>query len=209
MHGRIFGAALIAALSSAAVVSAHITPVVTMRKQADVIRTALPEAVTYAVTTVDLGKPELEKIVQQAHYTPDVDRVKFYSGKDRSGRVVGTVVFPQIDTQHGPVEVGVAMGPAGAVTSVLVTRATVEMKPWIRDVEQSGVLGQLNGETLADGPKRLAGGRLGGMPGYMADVMATAAYRALVLRSVLLPAAAPGAGRGARDDLRRPAGRNG
>ena len=210
MRGRIFAAALTAALTSASVVvGAHITPVVTMRKQADVIRETLPDAVSYEATTVDLGKSELQKIVQQAHYTPDVEHVKFYSGRDQNGRAVGTVVFPQVDTQHGPLEVGVTINPAGAITSALVTRATAEMKPWVLDVERSGVLSQLKGETAGDPLRRITDGKLGGMPGYMADVIATATYRALVLRSVLLTGRARAGGRGARDDSRVGAGRNG
>jgi hypothetical protein len=171
----------------AASAGAHIAPVVTLRKQADVIRQTLPTAVNYSVTTVKIGRPQLQEIVERAHYTPDIREAKFFSGRNQAGTLVGTVVFPQIDTQHGPLEVGVTIGPDGAVTSVAVTRASVETKPWILDVERSGVLDELRGAKAADTPKRLSDGRLTGMPGYMADVIATAAYRGLALYAVLRP----------------------
>ena len=172
------------AVVSVVVLDAHITPVVVMRKQADVIRQALPNAARYTATTVRIGKPELQQIVERAHYTPNIDEVKFYNGLDASGRTIGTVVFPQIDTQHGPIEVGVAIGPDGAVTKVAVTRATVEVKPWVLDVEQSGVLDKLTG-AKAGADQAISTGALNGMPGYVADAIATATYRGLALYATL------------------------
>jgi hypothetical protein len=173
----------VAALTAVSI-DAHITPVVVMRKQADVIRAALPNAAKYTATTVRIGKPQLEQIVDRAHFTPDTDQVKFYAGLDASGRTLGTVLFPQVDTQHGPIEVGVAIGPDGAVTHVMVTRATVEMKPWVLDVERSGVLDRLVGAK--EGPaKPISDGTLSGMPGYIADTIATATYRALAFYTTL------------------------
>jgi hypothetical protein len=40
-----------------------------------------------------------------------------------------------MNTRDGSIEVGITIDPDGAVTNVLVTRATVEVKPWILDVE--------------------------------------------------------------------------
>ncbi len=176
-------AAALAAVSVVAV-EAHITPVVVLRKQADVIRQALPTAARYTATTVKIGKPELQQIVERAHYTPNIDEVKFYNGLDASGRTIGTVLFPQIDTQHGPIEVGVAIGPDGAVTKVAVTRATVEVKPWVLDVEQSGALDKLTG-AKAGQDAAISTGVLSGMPGYVADAIATATYRGLALYATL------------------------
>jgi hypothetical protein len=177
--------ALALGLFATVALEAHITPQVTLRTKADVIRAAVPNAAHYTATTVHIGKPQLEQIVDRAHYTPDTDTVKFYSGENAGGNTIGTVVFTQVDTQHGPVEVGVGIGPDGAVTNVLVTRVTVETKPWVRDVEASGVLDRLKGAKAGDEPKALSGGSLTGMPGYMADVIATATYRGLALYSTL------------------------
>ncbi len=185
-HAFRTGAAVAVAMAAFAGSSlqAHITPVVVMRKQADVIRAALPNAARYTETTVHIGKPQLQQIVQLGHFNPDTDEVKFFAGLDASGRTIGTVLFPQLDTQHGPIEVGVAIGPDGAVTNVMVTRATVEMKPWVLDAERSGVLGHLVG--LKEGPpKAISDGVLGGMPGYMADLIAKATYQALALYQTL------------------------
>jgi len=185
MRQKIFTTAAVLVAVAAASGSAHITPVVVLRKQADIIRETVPNAATYTVTTVKLGKADLQRIAERAHYTPNVDRVNFYMGKDASGATAGTVVFPQMDTMHGPIEVGITIDRNGKVTSVAVTRATVEMKPWILDVQQSGAMDLLKGSTVDDGPRHISD-RLTGMPAYIADAVATATFRALVLRAILL-----------------------
>jgi hypothetical protein len=172
------------ALASVASLGAHITPVVVLRTQADVIRQALPGAARYTATTVRIGRPELRRIMDRAHYTPTADEVRFYDGHDASGTTIGTVVFPQMETQHGALEVGVAIGPDGSVTRVEVTRATAETKPWVLEAEKSGVLDKLKG-AKAGQDQAISTGALGGMPGYMADAIATATYRALALYETL------------------------
>jgi hypothetical protein len=181
---RLVGATALAALCTIGL-EAHITPQVSLRTKADVIRSVLPGAAHYTATTVRISRPELEQIVARAHYTPDTDTVKFYSGEDAAGTTIGTVLFPQIDTQHGPVEVGVAIDPSGAITNVLITRVTVETKPWALDVEKSGVLNRLKGVKAGDPPQAISGDGLTGMPGYIADAVATAAYRGLALYATL------------------------
>ena len=183
---RCFAAAAagLAALTTVAL-EAHITPQVILRTQADVIRAALPNAARYKVTTVQISKPQLAALEDHAHYRPNTDAVKFYSGEDATGRNLGTVVFPQIDTQHGPIEVGVAVDADGHVTAVMVTRATVEMKPWVFEVEASGALKQLTGGQASDPPRKISGGALGAMPGYVADAIATAVFRGLALVATL------------------------
>ncbi len=157
-----------------------------LRKQAEVIRETLPGAVNFFVTDATIGRSELREIADRARYTPASDVVKFFSGRSASGQVVGTVVFPQIDTQHGPIEVGVMIDPHGAIGAVMVTRATVELKASIRAVEQSGALQRLRGlDVNAAGIRLSADAGLGGMAGYVADAIATAARRGLVLYQVL------------------------
>ena len=175
------------------VISAHVTPVVVLRKQADVIRAVLPGAVTFSVTTATIGRTELLTIAERAHYTPTSDTVKFFSGRNRDGQVVGTVVFPQVDTQHGPIEVGVMLDPQGVVQGVMVTRGSVELKPSILAVERSGALDRLKGAGHADAATRLStDAGLRGMTGYVADAIATAAQRGQVLYEVLRSSGASG-----------------
>lgn len=183
---RLAGAVSVACtVAGAAVLDAHITPEVIVRKQADVIRTALPTAAKYNVTTIHISRSQLAQIINQAHYQPNTGTVKMYSGADAGGHLLGTVIFPQIDTQHGPIEVGVTVSPEGAVTSVAVTKVTVEVKPWLFEVERSGVLDRLKGRRAIDPVQRLSGGDLGGMAGYVADAIARATMRALTLYQVL------------------------
>ena len=188
MHVRIWLAGAVAVactVAGAAALDAHITPEVIVRKQADVIRTALPTAARYTVTTIHISRSQLEQIINQAHYRPNTGTVKMYSGTDADGRLLGRVIFPQVDTQHGPIEVGVAVSPDGAVIGVAVTKVTVEVKPWLLDVERSGVLRGLEGLHAGDPVRRLPPGTLGPMPAYVAEAIETATVRALTLCQVL------------------------
>src|SRR3954466_16384953 len=82
---------------------AHVTPVVQLRTQADIIRSTLPKAVQFHATDVRPGKSELQQIVDRTQLTPNVRTIRFYEELDASDHLVGTVVFPQVDTQHGPI----------------------------------------------------------------------------------------------------------
>jgi hypothetical protein len=146
----------------------------------------LPGATSFFVTDVTIGRDDLERLERLGHFTPEDDRVKFYSGKDAQGDPVGVVLFPQLDTMHGPVEIGLTLAPDGHVTSVVVTRATAETKAWIQEVVRAGVLARFAGlETGGDPHEAVAGEPLGGMPGYFADAIATAVQHGLALYATL------------------------
>jgi hypothetical protein len=93
-----------------------------------------------------------------------------------------------VDTPHGPIEVGLTFGPNGAVAHAMVTTATVETKPWVQDAVASGVMDRFVGMRQgADPGKALQArdGKLGSMPEYMAELIATAVGRGLVLYATL------------------------
>lgn len=167
----------------------HITPTVVLHKQADVIKSSVPDATEYFVKTVKIGRADFARLRKEGGFEPDEDEMKFYYGKGSDGSVRGIVFFPQVNTQHGPLEVGLALGPEGALRSVTVTKATVETKPWVNAAVQSGFLGRLTG-MKPDGDPRVAlrglsKASLGEMPYYMAEVALRDVARGLVLYRTL------------------------
>lgn len=171
----------------------HITPTVVMRKQADVIRTTLPDATEFFVKSVKVGQGDYRRLSEGGVRLDDQD-VKFYYGKDASGTVRGIVLFPQINTQmHGPVEVGLTLDPDGTVRSVVTTKATVETKPWVQAAEASGILPRFVGMKPGASTERALQGvskaSVGNMPYYMAGQIAQAVSRGLMLYETLYASA--------------------
>jgi hypothetical protein len=167
--------------------TAHPTPKVVLVKHADFIRQTLSGASQYFVRTVDIGKQDLAAIRKASDYTPDEPDVQFYLGQNGGG-TVGVVLFEQIDTPHGPIEVGHTFGPDGAIARAMVTTATVETKPWVQEAVATGLMGRFAGMRQGDDPRKALGsveGKLGGMPQYMAELIATAVGRGMVLYSTL------------------------
>ena len=86
---------------------------------------------------------------------------------------------------HGPLELAVGFDSRGTVRGVEVTKATVEMKPWVLEALRAGLTDAYRGLAVDQPP---AGAekvkpKIGAMPGYMAELIdkgvlhAAAAYR--------------------------------
>jgi len=182
----VLGAVAALALIRPGAAEAHITPVVVLHKQADVIRATLPGATGFTVAEKDIGREAAQRIEAAGHFTPEAGKVKFYAGTDAQGAPVGVVLFPQLDTPHGPLEIGLTIGPDSRVRSVVVTRSTVEAKPSVERIAQAGVLERFQGLKPGDDVRKaVAGVKLGGMPGYFTDAVATAVEHGLALYGVL------------------------
>lgn len=176
------------ALAVAAIgASAHPTPKVVMVKHADFIRQTLSGARQFFIHTVTIGKQDLAAIRQVSDFTPDDPDVQFYLGQGEGGATVGVVLFQQVNTPHGPIEVGLAFAPGGAITSADVTTATVETKPWVQEVTGTGLMKRFVGMRQGDDARKALGneGGIGAMPQYMAELIATAVGRGLVLYGTL------------------------
>jgi hypothetical protein len=176
----------VAALSAAA----HPTPKVALVTHTDFIRQTLggEGATQYFVRTVSIGKQDLATIQKTSDFTPDDPDVPFYLGQTNAGTAVGVVLFQQIDSPHGPLEIGLAIGPDGAVTAADVTTATVETKPWVQEATAAGLMRGFAGMREGDDPRKALARtqrKLGGMPEYMAELIATAVGRGLVLYGTL------------------------
>jgi hypothetical protein len=172
------------ALAAALGVTAHPSPKVVLVKHADFIRGTIP-AKGYFVRTVTIGKEDLAAIRKAGGYTPEDPDVQFFLGQD-GDKTVGVALFQQVDTPHGPLEIGVTFGPDGAIASAVATTATVETKPWVQEAVASGLMKKFAGMRQGDDPRKALGGdQLGGMPQYVAELLATAVGRGLVLYATL------------------------
>ena len=70
----------------------------------------------------------------------------------------------------------------------MVTTATVETKPWVQEAVAAGLMDKFVGMRQGDDPRKaLQGldGKVGGMPEYMAELIATAVGRGQVLYGTL------------------------
>lgn len=193
MHTRAITAGLATFLALGALAAAparpHITPTVVMRKQADVIRAALPEATQFFVKSVTIGQNDFEEL-SEAGFEPDTEEMNFYYGTGRDGDVVGVVLFPQINTSlHGPVEIGLTIDPDGTVSEVVVTKATVETKPWVQAVERTGFVDRFAGLRLDGDPldalASVSKDSMGEMPYYFARLIARDVANGLALYRTL------------------------
>jgi len=176
--------ALVAIVTGAAT---HPTPKVVLMKHADFIKQTIP-AKAYFVRTVTIGKADLAAIRKAGDYTPDDPDVQFFLGQNADSKTTGVALFQQVDTPHGPLEVGITFGPDGAIASAAVTTATVETKPWVQEAVASGMMKQFIGMKVGDDPRKaLQGldGKMTGMPAYMCELIATAVGRGLVMYGTL------------------------
>lgn len=166
--------------------ASHPSPTVVLVPQTDAIRTALPSAKQYFVRTVTIGQDDLAKIRKDIDYSPQDPEFKFYLGKREDGSPAGVVLFPQVNTLHGPLEVGLSLNPDGSVASAVVTKATVESKPWVLDAVKNGLMKRFQGAKYGDDLGGLVKDVTGSsMTKWQAQVIATAVYDGLVLHHVL------------------------
>src|SRR5207248_869297 len=108
----------------------HITPVVVLVKRPDAVQSLLPGADAYTAREVHLSGRDAHRLHEAVDWSPEDGVVVFYAGTAGS-TAVGALEFVRVDTPHGPIEVAVGFTPQGAVRGVVVTKATVEMKPWV------------------------------------------------------------------------------
>jgi len=185
------GAVVVLALAGVAWTSAppHITPTVVVTKQADAIRNGIPGATQFFVKSVTIGQEDF-RALSEGGFRPQEQEVKFYYGTGANAQVVGVMLFPQVNTtQHGPIEVGLALTPDGAIRSVVVTKATVETKPWAQAAVASGLLARFQGMRAGSDPasalSALSRDQIGQMPYYVAGLIAQDVARGLAYYEAL------------------------
>src|SRR6266700_1067869 len=173
---------LIRAASVAALL--HITPAVVLVKRPDAVQALLPGADAYFAREVHLSAADAHRLHAAVDWSPEDGVLAFYTGK--AGSVaVGALEFVRVDTPHGPIEVAVGFTPQGAVRGVVVTKATVEMKPWVLEAVAAGLTdhyrGLRPGGAPGGGPGGAAGiaGRAGNLAVYVAGEVDKGVARAL------------------------------
>ena len=162
----------------------HITPTVILVKRQDAVAHLLPGADQFAARELHLSSADSKKLHDAVGWEPPDGVVTFYVGKHQD-QVSGALIFMRVDCPHGPIELAIGYDTRGTIRGVEVTKATVEMKPWIVEALQAGLLNEYRGLAVAQEP---AGAekvkpRIGAMPGYMAELIdkgvmhGAAAYR--------------------------------
>src|SRR2546425_1498109 len=79
----------------------------------------------------------------------------------------------RVDCQHGPLELAIGFGPEGTIRGVEVTKATVEIKPWVLEALRAGLTDSYRGLAHDQAPAGAAKVKpqIGAMPGHMAGLI--------------------------------------
>lgn len=159
----------------------HITPTVVLVKRIDAVRQIVPDAQSYTAREVHLSDQDAHRLHEAVDWSPESGVLTFYTGK-RGGTTRGVFLFVRVDSPHGPLEVAVGFGPEDRVRHVIVTKATVETKPWVEEALHAGLLDHYRG--LAPGAAAAGAtaikDQVGNMPAYMAEQIDRGVARALV-----------------------------
>lgn len=164
--------------SFALALEAHVTPNVVLVRRGDFVKEALSGATKFFEKT--LGAPAIATVRADTGWTPSGEDARVYVGRDDSGRLVGSVVFLWVPSQHGPVSVGVAFSPDGKIRRATVLEVGTEPLAWVRPLLVDGSLSGVEGLALsqAPDPSRIGPLATGAMSRYYARVIAEGIGRA-------------------------------
>ena len=162
----------------------HITPTVILVKRQDAVAHLLPGADQFTARELHLSSADSRKLHDAVGWEPPDGVVTFYVGTHQD-QTMGALIFMRVDCQHGPIELAIGYDPKGAIRGVEVTKATVEMKPWILEALRAGLTNDYKGMAITQAPSgaEKVKPQIGAMPGYMAELVdkgvmhANAAYR--------------------------------
>lgn len=159
----------------------HVTPTVELVKRVDAVHQIFPAADAWFERELHLSDPDAHKLHEALDWSPEDGVLRFYTGK-RAGAAVGALVFVRVDTPHGPLEVAVGFGTDGAIASVVVTKATVETKPWVLTAVRAGLCAHYKGMRPGTVPRAADQIRdaAGDLPAYMGTQIDKGVQRALV-----------------------------
>lgn len=158
----------------------HITPTVILVKRPAAVEALLPGAAAFFAREAHLSDADAHRLHEQVDWSPDDGVLTFYDGR-AGDRLVGTLTFVRVDTPHGPLEVAVGFKPDGTIRDVIVTKATVETKPWVMEAVGAGLTRHYEGLKPGSAPAGAAAirERVGSLPHYMAGEVDKAVARAL------------------------------
>ena len=158
----------------------HITPTVVLVTRPAAVAAALPTARSFLAREVHLSDADAHRLHQAVDWSPEDGVLTFYTGRDGDA-VTGALVFVRVDSPHGPLEIAVGFAPDGAISKVVVTKATVETKPWVLEALRAGLTARYEGIRAGATPDGAAAVRdqVGPMPAYMAERVDKGVARAL------------------------------
>jgi hypothetical protein len=159
----------------------HVTPTVELVKRVDVVRQIFPAADAWFERELHLSDPDAHKLHEAVDWSPEDGVLRFYTGK-HAGAPVGALIFVRVDSPHGPLEVAVGFTTDGAVARVVVTKATVETKPWVLSAVRAGLCEHYKGIRPGAVPRAAEQIRAvaGQLPTYMGEQIDKGVQRALV-----------------------------
>ena len=177
---------LLAAMFTAAALSAHVTPNVQLVRRGDFIKAHLPAASKFAEKTLMIGGPDMAAIKSATGWAPTEEDARVYVGRDAAGTLVGTVAFVWMPSEHGPVGIGVAFNAEGTIIAADVTDVGTEPLAWVRPLLDAGGMKAFAGATLdhATSGTQVAPGVGGTMNRYYAGVIAEGVARGQALEKV-------------------------
>jgi len=167
-------------LTAALAAVLHITPAVVLVKRPDAVQALLPGADAYLAREVHLSNLDAHRLHQVVDWSPEDGVLTLYTGK-AGATAVGALEFVRVDTPHGPIEVAVGFTPQGAVRGVVVTKATVEMKPWVLEAVAAGLTNHYRELKPGEVPRGAAAlaGHTGSLAEYIAGEVDKGVARAL------------------------------
>ncbi len=170
----------LAAFFSAAVAAAHITPNVQLVRRGEFLKESLSGAEHFFEKQLMISGSQGAAIREVTGWSPSAEDTRVYVGRDAKGSLVGTVVFLWVASEHGPVGVGVAFDPRGAVRRAVVTDVASEPLAWVRPLIEAGGLQAFSGLPAGARPdsSRVASGVAAPMSRYYARILAQAVERA-------------------------------
>ena len=162
----------------------HVTPTVELVKRVDAVRQIFPAADAWTERELHLSDPDAHKLHEALDWSPEDGVLRFYTGR-HAGAPVGALVFVRVDTPHGPLEVAVGFATDRSVASVVVTKATVETKPWVLTALRAGLCDHYKGMKAGAVPRAAEQIRdvAGELPAYMGAQIDKGVQRALVAYS--------------------------
>lgn len=167
--------------SAVAAALLHISPTVILVKRPDAVKQLLPGADGFVARELHLSSSDAHRLHEVLDWSPENGVLTFYVGKG-AGSEVGALEFVRVDTPHGALEVAASFTPQRTVRGVIVTKVTVETKPWVLAALQAGLTEHYRGLKPTDTPNGAAAikGHVGDLPAFMAQQVDRGVARALV-----------------------------
>jgi hypothetical protein len=171
-------------LGQASAIEAHVTPNVTLIRRGDFVKESLAGATKFFEKL--LSPAAVSAVQKETGWTPSSEEAKVFVGRDDGGKLIGTVVFLWVPSQHGPLGLGVAFAPDGKIRRATVTDVGTEPLVWVRPMLRDGAIIGVDAVSLAEtlDASRVAPEATGSMCRYYCKVVCDGITRAQAIERV-------------------------